>query len=132
MDNSQLKRVIDRIGVLKNRYTGSYPADLMPETIQPNTFCIINTDLQNQDGTHWLLFAKRGNVVYFVDSLGRRLTSYRNLNVNFDVEHLVEGSLHRSDFCGLYCIYFAYIVFTKPTTRFVNDFHIARFFTKYL
>lgn len=97
----------------------------MPEKILPNTFCIINTDLSNQDGTHWLLFAKRGDVVYF----GRNLSSYKNLHVQFDVEHIVENSLHRSDFCGLYCVYFAHVIFTRPTERCINDYSIARFFS---
>ena len=67
MDNFQLQKVINQIGVLKHRYLGAFPADLVPEILPRNRFCIVNTDNSNQAGTHWLLIANRNGVHYFGD-----------------------------------------------------------------
>ena len=47
-------------------------------------------------------------------------------NANFD--SLVQEKLQDSELCGLYAIYFAHVLFFKVSSKYLNDFHILKFF----
>ena len=38
MDNDQLARIISNIGILKHKRIGSFPADMIPEILPPDSF----------------------------------------------------------------------------------------------
>ena len=40
---------------------------------------------------------------------------------------LVQEKLQDSDFCGLYAIYFANVLFSKISFKYLNDFQILKF-----
>ena len=71
MDNVALRQIIDRIPLLKYRYIGSYPYDLVP-TLPNNTFAIVNTQPSQKEGEHWIMIAKFHNQLFFADSLARQ------------------------------------------------------------
>ena len=41
---------------------------------------------------------------------------------------LVQEKLQDSELCGLYAIYFAHVIFSKVSSKYLNDFHILKFF----
>ena len=38
MDNDQLAKIISTIGIVKLKYIGSFPADMIPEIFPPDLF----------------------------------------------------------------------------------------------
>ena len=58
-----------------NKFKGIYPVDVMPLP-KKNSYYIINTDIKNGDGIHWVaLYRGFGNTIYVYDSFARS-TSY--------------------------------------------------------
>ena len=51
MDNVSLQQKINRIPLLKYRYSGSFPSNYVP-TLDNETFAIINTQPSNMQGEH--------------------------------------------------------------------------------
>lgn len=124
MDNRALLDIISRISVLKHKYLGSYPANLVPikhlmSLRGYNTFIIVNTESSDKDGSHWILLANRDGIIFYGDSMGQRLSLYREIAVdaNFKSHELVTQQLQQtlSSNCGLYCIYFAWKLFTSTS-----------------
>ena len=70
MDNVSLQQIVNCIPLLKYRYHGSFPSDYVP-TLDNDTFAIINTQLRNMQGEHWIKIANSCQILCFADSLGR-------------------------------------------------------------
>ena len=137
MDNYQLLKIISSFGQLKHKYLGSFPADLVPSYLPFNTFCILNIELSSSPGSHWIILANKDNVVYFGDSLGKSLSDYTNIRLRqktATIPLVSDGEvLQTGNYCGLYCIYFAYVLYTNCfSERFLNDNFLLRFFSSYL
>ena len=77
MDNFALQQIISRIPLVKFRYLGSFPSDYDP-TLDNDTFVIINTQLSNMQGEHWIMISKFRHELYFADSLGCKGHSFLN------------------------------------------------------
>ena len=75
MDNVALRQIIDRIPLLKYRYIGSYPCDLVP-TLPNNTFAIVNTQPSRKEVEHWIMIAKFHDQLFFADLLARQKYSF--------------------------------------------------------
>ena len=71
MDNDQLAGIISGIRILKHKYIGSFPADMIPEVLPPDSFFICNTESSKRPGSHWVMVSKKDGFVYIGDSLGR-------------------------------------------------------------
>jgi hypothetical protein len=114
MDNKDLQRTIDKIPGLKFKYCGSSPPDFMLLKLPTNTFQIVNTDMG--EGEHWVVFINCNNKYWFGDSLGKNVSQYRHLKYNLRkkkrrIYHITKKPVQTSpDACGLFCIYFAYLV----------------------
>ena len=57
MDNTSLKQIVNCISLLKYRYMGSFPSDIVPN-LPNDTFAIINIQPSNTPGEHWIMIAK--------------------------------------------------------------------------
>ncbi len=132
MDNSDLYKVIARLPGLRYRYLGSFPADLCPRTLPLNKFCIVNTDVSNDWGTHWILLANKAGTYFYGDSMGNPLSSYRNIEVDYTPTPLVTTKLQQAGLCGLYCILFAYKLFSNKCSTLIDDYDVVRFFSMFL
>ena len=134
MDNEQLLSIVSKIKNLKYKYLGSFPADMVPFNFEKNSFCINNSDTSTEPGTHWVMIADRDGILYFGDSLGRPLDYYRKLrfNSNRQVKLLCNFRLQRQDLCGLYCIYFAHVLYKYGNLSYVCDSLVLRFFAEFL
>ena len=128
MDNEQLRKIIFSIGSLRYRFLGCYPANFTPKTLPRNSFRIINTDVATSPETHWILIARKGDQFYFGDSLGKNVEHYKNIQYNEPLTHLIDKNIQKMDLCGLYCIYFAYTLYSNCKNFIVDDYCIMRFF----
>ncbi len=133
MDNKSLQDIISRIPLLKYKYMGSFPADFIPP-LRNNTFVIVNTDRSLEEGTHWILIANKNGKFFYADSMGQPLEVYGNIKLPYkNIQRLVYVQLQNMALCGMYCIYFAWTLFSgTPIGSFFNDFDLMRFIFQYL
>ena len=75
MDNISRQQIIKRIPLLQYRYRGSFPSDYNP-TLDNDSFAIINTQLSNMQGEHWIMLANFRQKFYFADSLDCKKYSF--------------------------------------------------------
>ena len=80
------------------------------------------------------MVAKKYGKVYFGDSLGNDPMFYRNIVLKrFDALKILNRvELQKEPLCGLYCIYFAFSLFTNFRLYNVDDNFILRFFAEKL
>ena len=71
MDIASLQQIIKRMPLLKYLYRGSFPPDYV-QTLDNDTFAIINTQPSKMQGYHWIMIANSRRILYFADSLGRK------------------------------------------------------------
>ena len=130
MDNDQLACKISIIGILKHRYIGSFPADMIPDIIPADSFFICNTESSKRPGSHWAMLSKKNGIVDFGDSLGNDPMFYRNIVLkHFDALKILNRvELQKEPLCGLYCFYFVFSLFSNFRRYDVDDNFISRFF----
>ena len=136
IDELGLWRVVNKCAHLKFKFERVYCADNFPVTLRENTFVIVNSDISEKDGTHWLLYCNRQNEYCFSDPLGLPLQSYKNiscrvLSTDFGIKEIINYQLQKptSNFCGLYCIYIAHYVFSAyyPLIPMISEDELLRF-----
>jgi hypothetical protein len=112
---------------------GSFPADMCPQP-QRNSFIIINVDPSSELGSHWVMIANKNGKLYFGDSLGHPIKSYKLIASKFpNVIHLIHRQVQRSELCGPYAIYFACAVFNALVIpNDLSDYHLLQFIYKFL
>ncbi len=96
---------------LTKYFVGVYSKDetiIVPKAKENNYFVIIN--LQDSDkghGTHWVMYFKQGNKIFYFDSYGiepyENLVKYCNDN-NYDLFFNVERFQNDDWSCGYWCI----------------------------
>jgi hypothetical protein len=104
----------------------------------PVTF-IINLDLSNQPGSHWLAFSITTDIIEIYDSLGMK-SEFWNLKPLFLLNFLKKFSIshkcymtpqlqpNRSFTCGFYCIFFLlsrqFLTFEDSLSFFTSDYSL--------
>ena len=130
MGNVSLQQIINRIPLLKYRYGGSFPSDLVP-TLDNDTFAIRNMQPSNMQGEYWILSANSRQKMYFADSLGRKKHSFfKQQN-----EQMMPESLHsHPSVCGFYTINAAFHLFKFQQEEItgVHDVNVFSFINKYM
>ena len=130
MDNVSLQQIINRIPLLKYRYTGSFPSDYIP-TLDNDTFAITNTQPNKMQGEHWIKIANSRQVLYFADSLGRQKYSF----LKQQNEQMMPDPLQsHPSVCGFYTIYAAFQLykFRQEVFTEVNDVNLLSFLSNYM
>ena len=130
MDNFALQQIINRIPLLKFRYLGSFPSDYVP-TLDNDTFAIINTQLSNMQGEHWMMIANFRHELYFADSLGCQ--GYIFLKQHYKQMMSAPLQSHRS-VCGFYTIYAAFHLFKFQQQEItgVHDVNVLYFISSFM
>ena len=106
-DKVSLQQIINRIPLIKYRYRGSFPYDYVP-TLDNDTFATINTQPSKMKGEHWIMIANSRQILYFADSLGRKMYSFLKQNY----EHMMPEPLQsHPSVCGFYTIHAAFHIF---------------------
>ena len=130
MDNDSLQQIFNRIPLLEYRYRGSFPSDYVP-TLDNYTFAIINTQPSTMQCEHWLIIANSRQILYFADSLGRKM--YSSLKQQYE-QMMPEPLQSHPSVCGFYMIYAAFHLFKfrKEEITGVNDVNVLSFISNYL
>ena len=125
-----LRQIINRIPLLKYRYRVSSPSDYVP-TLDNDTFAIINTQPSNMRGEHWIMIANSRQILYFVDSLGRKKHSF--LKQQFE-QMMPEPLQSHTSLCGSYTIYAAFHLFKfrQEEITGVHDVNVLSFKCNYM
>ena len=109
MDNTYFKQIVDRIHLLKDRYSGSFPSDVI-QNLPNDTFAIINTQPSNTPGEHWIMIAKFHHELCFADSFGLSINNYFSLEQKY--YQMIRTRLQDlPSVCGFYTIYAAFHFF---------------------
>ena len=130
MDNFAPQQIVSRIPLLKFRYLGSFPSDYVP-TPDTDIFAIINTQLSNMQGEHWIMIAIFRHEWYFADSLECRVYSFLKQHY----KQMVPAPLQsHPSVCGFYTIYAAFHLFKfqQEEIRRVHDVNVLSFISKYM
>lgn len=115
MNTKQLWNALTHNPVTNIYFDGIFSIDTLKNIHETPELIICNTDPSDKPGEHWVLFFFHQNSVDFFDSLGRDITYYGSLFLDF-VKNFADDckqSLRRtqplnSDLCGHYCLYYAY------------------------
>ena len=130
LNNVSLQQIINWIPLLKYRYTGSFHSDYVP-TLDNHTFAIINTQPSNMQGEHWILIAKPRQILYFADSLGRKMYSF--LKQHYE-QMMPESLQSHPSVCGFHTIYAAFQLFKfrQEEITGVHDVNVLSFISNYM
>lgn len=139
MDTKQLWNALSLNPVTNKYFDGIYSSDTLKEIKEKPTLIICNTDPSNKPGEHWVLFFFSKNSVDFYDSLGREITYYGNVFLDFvkkfadDVKQCLKRTQPvKSDLCGQYCLYYAFAKCNGlPMEKIINNIppynHVVNF-----
>ena len=107
MKNVSLQKINNRIPLLKCRYRGSFPSNYV-QTLDNDTFAIINTQPSNMQGEHWIMSANSRQKLYFADTLGRKMYSF----LKQQYEQMMPDPLQsHPSVCGFNTMYAAFYLF---------------------
>ena len=76
LSNQELEQAIVRFGDVNvcHAFHGVYPMNQLPHVVEPPTFIIVNTDVHNLPGKHWIvLFVDKNFCGEVFDSLASPL-----------------------------------------------------------
>lgn len=134
MNENQLRRYLSVSLCTKYKVCGS---DKVKPPLLINEINIVNTDLDNQEGTHWIVFYcnKQNQLVYF-DSVGecsfkyghfKKLQKYYGNNIISNKGFPLQHMLLYSDTCGMMCCYVAHFLCRgKTLNSIMNEFKLAK------
>ena len=116
MNTKQLWNALTLNPSTNSYFDGIFSIDTLNEIEEKPDLIICNTDPSYQPGEHWVLFFFDGNSVDFYDSLGREITYYGSVFIDFiqNFAHNFKQCVRRtqqieSDLCGHYCLYYAFV-----------------------
>jgi hypothetical protein len=106
---------LDTIGkqLFGAKYIGTFSQSYKPKKKPDHQYFIINTDLANMPGVHWVAVVKNKNTYYIYDSFGR--TSKRLLPVFTQGRLIIDSDYDAEQFgdseiCGQLCLSFLQVV----------------------
>lgn len=116
MDALQLWHALSSDARTRLFFDGVYAVDTLPTLGRRPKMLVCNTDPSSKPGRHWLLLFWDGDVVEMFDSLGRTIMDYDLRIYDYALENAKEVRWlkrrlqePRTDSCGHYCLYYAYM-----------------------
>ena len=130
MENVSLQQTINHIALLSCRYCDSFPTDCVP-TLDNDTFAIVNTQPRNMPGEHWMMVANSRQILFFVNSIGRKKYSF--LEQQYE-QLMPEPIQSQPSVCSSYTIYAAshLFKFRQEENTGVHDVNVLSFISKYM
>ena len=94
--------------IFGNDFVGTFPADIFVNEILPymssGQLAIVNTENNNEDGEHWVLFIKDNTDLLGYDSYGENIKKYnpnfKNLKIIQDMKDAEQKSIPIETNCG--------------------------------
>ena len=129
MDEDDINDLIQKCRKLKYKLRGAFAANNFPQKVRKNSFLIVNASPSNSPGTPWLLLCNRNNEIIFVDPVAHSIIAYRDLyhrvsDTNAQICQFLEHQpiqSQSSEMCGLFCNYFAHVIFSEREIVKIND-----------
>jgi len=111
LDSQQLHWLVRTDRRLRPSFLGVFPADRLPPTHSPGAGLIVNTDLADQPGTHWVAMYWDGDGrAEFFDSYGQTPQSYHPSWRNYlgrECRYTTRSlQSPQTTVCGHYCLYY--------------------------
>ena len=136
MDSGELQAILERHEVFHGKILGVFMRDSLPSPLLKGGY-IVNTDLTEEPGTHWVALWVRDDVIEFLDSFAHPPEHY---GMTFSVPVLTNThqlQAEHSITCGAHCLYFLYFrcleLSMEQILRFfgsnlaLNDVHVTKF-----
>ena len=105
LSNIDIITLCDQLNIKLN---GIFMKDTIPTKLQTGYY-VLNLDEQAGTGTHWTVFYKDAEGVYYFDSFGQ-LPPERAYNIFLKQKHAYYSDRiiqhTKSNLCGFYCVYF--------------------------
>ena len=132
MDNTSLKKIVNRIPLPKYRYLGSFPSDFVPN-LPNDTFAIISTQPSNTPREHWIMIAESHHELYFANSFGLSINSYLFLKQKYSQMVRTRLQDHPS-VCGFYtiCATFHLFKFQQKERKGLYDVNVLSFISSFM
>ena len=141
VDNHQITVLVNKDPLLKFKFLGCFARDNFPLP-KDNQFLIVNTDVAESRGEHWLLIASKASKILLYDSFGRdfktffptifiklkqHVTRCEKELFQYIPNNVFQQPLESTD-CGIYCIFMAHIFYsTKRSLHSSNDLIVSNF-----
>ena len=116
LTTEELNAILETNNVTKRYFLGTYPACMYPSTNKNVYSFITNTDNHNLQGTHWIAWFVRNDILSFFDSFGRSPyhhdfpVYYKKIAKQFKEVEYSRTQIQSSNSwtCGYFCINFIY------------------------
>ena len=131
MNSNQISNLMRQDPMIKTRFRGVYPIDLIPYDLGIPSIIVVNHDKSGEKGSHWIvLHFKENDIVEHFDSIGRKplreihnLLFSKNLTYKYNNKRIQN---YNTVTCGLFCIYYSFyscrgMNFNRILSRFGNN-----------
>ena len=113
MDSNTLARLMISDSMIRKRFLGIYPLDMIPKNVPNNSLIIVNHDRSTEVGSHWIvLHYKENEVVEHFDSTGKPPKNFiHNLLISNKSTYMYNNKRlqsYNSDTCALFCLYYSF------------------------
>ena len=103
LTNYQITKLAKELNI-KN-FRGVFMRDTLPDKINKVECGIVNLDISQNKGTHWVCYYKNNERCYYFDSFGLdpplELQKYLNSQIELSTFQIQEFNTHH---CGYYCL----------------------------
>jgi hypothetical protein len=113
MQSSEFEKYFKHFPNLSERFIGVFSIDKVPKSLNYRHFCIVNTDISSEDGSHWFVILRNKKSSYEVfDSLSitsekeHLLKNYLTFKTRFLEVNETQFQANSSTACGKFCIYY--------------------------
>ncbi len=113
MQSSEFETYFKHFPYLNERFTGVFSIDKVPKKLKNRHFCIVNTDIASENGSHWFTILCHSKSMYEVfDSLGingekeKKLKTFLKLHPDVLEVNETQFQLNESILCGKFSIYY--------------------------
>jgi hypothetical protein len=113
MQSSDFETYFKHFPYLNERFTGVFSIDNVPKKLNYRHFCIVNTDVAKENGSHWFTILRHNKLSYEIfDSLSinsekeNNLKHFLKFNSDFLEVNDSQFQLNDSISCGKFCIFY--------------------------